>query len=127
MHALRAYTPEDQKAVRAAAETFRPNKEFDAEQLLTELEVGFALVSTLDEDGKPQPVQHTMMRPPHSRIGTLTDEERQAKIGYSPLKGKYDDVRTGRKICITKEKETLRQAQGKKGKNVFSEIMDAGT
>jgi len=50
MHALRAYTPADQKAVRAAAETFRPNKDFDAEKLMTELEVGYALVSTLDEE-----------------------------------------------------------------------------
>ena len=146
MHALRAYTPEDQRAVRAAAETFRPNKSFDAEKLLTELEVGYALVSTLDPDGQPQPVQHTMMRPPSSRIGTITDDERQVKIGYSPLKGKYDEPidresahEMLEKLVLEseslKEKETLRrsrqahreQAQGKKGKSVFSEIMDAGT
>ncbi|MFZ6761344.1 helicase HerA-like domain-containing protein [Pseudoroseomonas sp. WGS1072] len=89
-HALRAFTPADQKAVRAAAQTFRANPGFDTEAAITELGVGEALVSTLQPGGAPGPVQRTRIRPPQSRMGTITPEERQALIGHSPLGGKYD-------------------------------------
>src|SRR5690606_41007783 len=71
-HALRAFTPRDQKAVRAAAETFRVNPELDVETAITELKVGEALVSTLLEDGAPSIVQRTLIKPPRSRLGPVT-------------------------------------------------------
>jgi len=75
-HALRAFTPRDQKAVRAAAQTFRPNPNLDTEQTITELGVGEALVSVLELKGTPSVVQQTLICPPHSRIGPATDAER---------------------------------------------------
>src|SRR5690606_29464010 len=72
-HALRAYTPREQKAVRAAAETFCPNPELDTERVITELGVGEALVSTLEGKGVPSVVQRTMIRPPSSRLGPITE------------------------------------------------------
>lgn len=89
-HALRAYTPRDQKAVRAAAETFRANPAFDTEQAITELGVGWALVSTLAENGVPTLVDKVAIRPPESRLGTLTPAERSAVIAASPWRGRYD-------------------------------------
>jgi len=89
-HALRAFTPRDQKSVRAAAETFRPNKDLDTAQVITELGKGEALVSFLEGNGVPSMVERTMIRPPSARLGTVTDAERQATIAASPLKGKYD-------------------------------------
>jgi DNA helicase HerA-like ATPase len=90
-HALRAFTPRDQRAVRAAAETFRPNKDFSAEQAITELGVGEALVSTLEKKGQPSVVQRTLIRPPSSRLGPLKDSERDEIIDASQLLGVYDD------------------------------------
>ncbi len=89
-HALRAFTPRDQKAVRAAAETFRPNPAFSTEEVITQLAVGEALVSPLLDKGIPAVVERALIRPPDSRIGVLTPDERQALINASPLKGKYD-------------------------------------
>jgi DNA helicase HerA-like ATPase len=89
-HALRAFTPRDQKAVRAAAQTFRPNPGFDTEEVITRLGVGAALVSTLDFEGIPGIVEQTLIRPPCSRMGPLTPEERQGAIAASPLAGRYD-------------------------------------
>jgi len=91
-HALRAFTPADQKAVRAAAQTFRANPGFDTEQAITELGVGEALVSTLQPGGVPGPVQRTRIRPPQSRMGVVTPEERAAALAASPLRGKYDQA-----------------------------------
>ncbi|MCO6413931.1 MAG: DUF853 family protein [Thiogranum sp.] len=91
-HALRAFTPRDRKALRAAAETFRPNPDFDAETVIGELGVGQALVSTLDARGVPTPVERTLIAPPRSRIGPLSDEERKAIIDRSPLRGIYDQA-----------------------------------
>jgi len=91
-HALRAFTPRDQKAVKAAADTFRPNPEFSAFEAITQLAVGEALVSTLEDKGVPSIVQKTLMRPPSSRIGTITDQERQAVIAASPVGGLYDKM-----------------------------------
>ncbi|AHE98679.1 helicase HerA-like domain-containing protein [Thioalkalivibrio paradoxus] len=90
-HALRAFTPRDQRAVRVAAQTFRPNPELDTEAVLTELGVGEALVSVLDSGGRPTPVERTLIRPPASRIGPLTDSERRAILESSVLAGVYDE------------------------------------
>ena len=79
-HALRAFTPKEQKAIRAAAQTFRANPELDTERVLQELEVGEALVSVLHNKGEPSIVQRTYIRPPLSRVGPLTAAERQALI-----------------------------------------------
>ncbi|MEP3275265.1 MAG: helicase HerA-like C-terminal domain-containing protein [Stappiaceae bacterium] len=89
-HALRAFTRREQKAVRAAAETFRPNPDLDTEQIITELGVGEALVSTLERKGVPSVVQRTLIRPPSSRLGPLKKSERQSLIQKSPLFGLYD-------------------------------------
>jgi DNA helicase HerA-like ATPase len=89
-HALRAYTPKEQRAVRAAAETFRPNPDLDTERTILELGVGEALVSFLENKGEPSIVQRTLIRPPEGRIGPLTDTERAAVMGRSPFAGKYD-------------------------------------
>jgi DNA double-strand break repair helicase HerA and related ATPase len=89
-HALRAYTPKEQRAVRAAAETFRQNPDIDAEKAILELKVGEALVSTLEEKGAPSIVQRTLIRPPNGRIGPLSNSERQDVIGRSPIAGKYE-------------------------------------
>ncbi|MDG5751823.1 DUF853 family protein [Qipengyuania sp. XHP0211] len=90
-HALRAFTPRDQRAIKAAAETFRINPELDVEQAITELKVGEALVSTLDEDGAPSVVQRTLIKPPHSRLGPVTEKERKIINSVSDLDGKYDE------------------------------------
>jgi hypothetical protein len=79
-HALRAFTPKEQKAIRAAAETFRPNPELDTERAIQELRVGEALVSFLHNKGEPSIVQKALIRPPMSRIGPLTGDERRALI-----------------------------------------------
>jgi DNA helicase HerA-like ATPase len=89
-HALRAFTPRDQKAVRTAAETFRSNPAFDTAAVITELGIGEALVSTLDEKGIPSLVQRTLVAPPCSRVGPLTAEERAQALASSPVAGIYD-------------------------------------
>jgi DNA helicase HerA-like ATPase len=88
-HALRAYTPRDQKAVRAAAETFRPNPEIVVESVITELGTGEALVSFLNEDGSPGIVQRAFVIPPESKIGSVDIGQRQAVITSSPMGTKY--------------------------------------
>ena len=90
-HALRAFTRRDQRAIRAAAETFRINPSLDTEAVITELRVGEALVSTLDEDGAPTVVQRTLIKPPRSRLGPITPAERASALAASPMAGKYDD------------------------------------
>lgn len=89
-HALRAFTPRDQKAIKAAAETFRINPDLDVETAITELKVGEALVSTLEPDGSPSIVQRTLIVPPGSRLGPVTDKERAIVQSISPCEGKYD-------------------------------------
>ena len=89
-HALRAFTPRDQKAVKAAADTFRPNKDLDTAQVIMELGKGEALVSFLEGNGVPSMVERTMIRPPSARIGPVTPAERNTVIASSPVKGKYD-------------------------------------
>src|SRR6202023_2042384 len=89
-HALRAFTPRDQKAVAAAAQTFRPNPKLDTAQVIMELGKGEALVSFLEGNGVPAMVERVMIRPPSARIGPITAEERKAIMDKSPVKGKYD-------------------------------------
>ena len=89
-HALRAFTPREQKAVRAAATTFRQNPDIDTEKVIMELGVGEALVSFLEGKGTPEMVARTFMRPPSGRIGAITPEERRAVIQKSPVFGMYE-------------------------------------
>ncbi|NUS19421.1 MAG: DUF853 family protein [Mesorhizobium sp.] len=89
-HALRAFTPRDQKAVAAAAQTFRPNPKLDTAKMITELGKGEALVSFLEGNGTPAMVERVMIRPPSARIGPITPDERKAIMAVSPVKGKYD-------------------------------------
>ncbi len=91
-HALRAYTPRDQKAVKAAATTFRPNPKFNTEEVITEMGKGEALVSTLDLKGVPSMVGRTLIRPPSGRMGPITPEERKSLITNSPVFGQYEET-----------------------------------
>jgi len=89
-HALRAYTPADQRGLRAASESFRPNPAFDTTEAIQALGVGEALVSVLDEKGAPTVVQKTTIRPPNSRMGPALPAERDAIMEQSPVRGLYD-------------------------------------
>jgi DNA helicase HerA-like ATPase len=91
-HALRAFTPRDQKAVKAAADTFRANPKLDTAKVITELGKGEALVSFLEGNGTPGMVERVLIAPPTARVGPVTPSERKAIIGRSPLKGKYDQA-----------------------------------
>jgi DNA helicase HerA-like ATPase len=91
-HALRAFTPRDAKALKQAAETFRPNPAFDTETAIREVGTGEAVVSLLEAKGVPAMVSRTLIRPPESRLGPITAAERQQTIAASPLAGKYDTV-----------------------------------
>ncbi len=91
-HALRAFTPREQKAVRAAAETFRQNPKFKTEDAITQLAVGEALVSMLHGKGIPSIVQRTFVRPPEARVGPLTPAERATLVNTSRLAGRYDEA-----------------------------------
>ena len=82
----------EQKAVRAAAQTFRKNPEIDTEQAIMELGIGEALVSTLDQKGQPTMVEQTFVRPPNSRVGPIAEAERRAVIKASPVRGEYDEA-----------------------------------
>jgi len=89
-HALRAYTPRDAEAVRTAASTFRPNPKINTEQVITELATGEALISFLDEKGRPNPVERCWVIPPSSRIGPVTPDERATVLKTSLVSGVYD-------------------------------------
>ncbi|UXS00510.1 helicase HerA-like C-terminal domain-containing protein [Agrobacterium tumefaciens] len=89
-HALRAYTPREQKAVRTAADTFRQNPAFNTADTITTLGTGEALISTLHDKGAPSIVERTLVRPPSGRVGPLTDAERKAMLATSPVAGLYD-------------------------------------
>jgi DNA helicase HerA-like ATPase len=91
-HALRAFTPRDEAAVKSAAETFRPNPGLDVAEVITELKVGEALVSLLQADGAPSPVERTLIKPPSSRVGPLTPVERGIIISTDAIGTKYDTV-----------------------------------
>jgi uncharacterized protein len=91
-HALRAFTPNDQKAVKTAAQTLRSNPAINTERVISHLGVGEALVSMLDKKGQPTPVEQVLVYPPRSQIGPLTMEERQLQLKRSPLAGRYDTM-----------------------------------
>jgi DNA helicase HerA-like ATPase len=91
-HALRAFTPKDRKAIKAVADNFRPNPELDTKQVITELGIGEALVSTLDAKGSPTIVEKALIRPPESQMGPITANERKELIKRSPFNGKYDEA-----------------------------------
>jgi len=109
-HALRAFTPRDQKAVATAAETLRPNPSFDAAAAITELGVGEALVSLLDEKGRPTVVERAFILPPTSRIGPLTAGERQAVVASSLVYGVYEKA-LDRESAYEKLKQSVPAAQ----------------
>jgi DNA helicase HerA-like ATPase len=90
-HALRAYTPREQKAVKVAADTFRPNPAFSTAEAITQLGIGEALVSVLEAKGVPSMVGRTMIRPPSAQVGPITPAEREAIIAGSPVAGLYDN------------------------------------
>lgn len=104
-HTLRAYTPAEQKTVRAAAAAFRVNKAFDTEQAILELGTGEALISFLDHKGAPSVVEKAIILPPQSRMGAIDDISRQKIINISPLAGKYDEA-----IDAESAKEQLEKA-----------------
>ena len=130
-HALRAFTPKDQKAVRTVAGTFRANPGIDTSSVITELGVGEALVSTLDQEGIPTQVEQVLIRPPESRIGPMTPKEREEQLSRSPYKGRYDvpldresayemltkraEINAAQEEAIEKE-ESIRQAAEKESK-----------
>lgn len=123
-HALRAFTPRDQRAIKAAAETFRINPDLDVEQAITELKVGEALVSTLDGDGAPSIVQRTLIAPPRSRLGPVTQKERAIIRSISPCEGKYDtavDRESAEEVLLAKAAdaaETAKEVEEKGEENV---------
>jgi len=113
-HALRAYTPKEQKAVRIAAESFRPNPDFDTAEVITQLGTGEALVSVLEEKGIPSVVGRTLIRPPSSHMGPLTSQERSAVLASSPVAGLYDaveDRESAYEILDTRAAQALRDAE----------------
>lgn len=136
-HALRAYTPKDQKAVKSAAETFRTNPAFKTEEAITNLETGEALVSFLDEKGAPQMVERAKMLFPLSQIGAITDEQRKAIIAQSSLGRKYDqpidresayeqllkmEQQAQQETPVEEEKSAPKAAAGN-GNSLFSKVL----
>lgn len=116
-HALRAFTPRDQKAVKAAAETFRANPKLDVVETITNLGVGEALVSTLQDGGIPGMVEHTLVRPPKTRMGPLSKTERKTVISRSPVDAKYDtlvDRESAHEKLSQRAEKAAEQAQKKK-------------
>lgn len=113
-HALRAFTPKDQKAVRTVAGTFRANPNIDTANIITQLGVGEALVSTLDHEGVPTQVEQILIRPPESRIGPMTDAERKEQVSRSPHRGRYDtplDRESAYEMLIKRAEKNAAQEQ----------------
>ena len=129
-HALRAFTPKDQKAVRAAAETFRANPAFKTEEAIQNLETGEALVSVLDEKGAPTIVERARILFPLSQIGAITEVQRQQLIQQSDIAGKYDKVidrESAFEVLLTEsEEEDSETAKGTKGKSKKSLLARVG-
>jgi DNA helicase HerA-like ATPase len=124
-HALRAFTPRDQKAVQAAAQTFRPNPKLDTAQVITELGKGEALVSFLEGNGTPAIVERVMIRPPTGRIGPITPEERKGIMAASPVKGKYDttiDSESAYEVLQKRVSATAAPAEGGDGGGVLGQV-----
>ena len=113
-HALRAFTPKDQKAVKSAAQTFRENPELDVEEVITELGVGEALVSFLDEKGTPGIVERAFIMPPHSQIGPISHEQREYLLANSIVAGHYEDVidrESAHELLLAKAETAAKEAE----------------
>ena len=110
-HALRAFTPAEQKAVRSAAQTFRKNPKIDTEQAIMQLGTGEALVSTLDEKGQPTVVELTWVKPPNSRAGPITQAEREAVIDASPVRGEYHETEDRESAFEILQQRTSKRAE----------------
>ena len=127
-HALRAYTPRDRKALKAAAETFRQNPAFDAEEVMTQLGVGEALVSTLEAKGRPSMVARTLIRPPSSQIGPASPEARAAAMSASPVSGLYDETIDRESAFERLQQEAAAAAEAAEAEAIEEEEMaEAGT
>jgi DNA helicase HerA-like ATPase len=127
-HALRAFTPRDQKAVKTAAETFVPNPKLDVAQAISKLGTGEALVSTLQDKGIPSPVQQTLVSPPRCRMGAINETERQQVRNGSPVGGKYD-TRVDRESAaemLARRAETAAQASNAPAAKTEKDDPDAG-
>jgi DNA helicase HerA-like ATPase len=127
-HALRAFTPQEQRAVRAAAETFRKNPDLDTERVILELKVGEALVSTLENKGEPSIVQRTLIRPPEGRIGPISQDERLSVIEYSPVYGKYEEPidRESAHEVLTKRADKAAEEAGTDSSGGWGDIIFGG-
>ncbi len=114
LHALRGYTPKEQKAIRAAADAFRPNPKFKTKDVISELGVGEALVSVMDAKGRPQVVGQTLIRPPASRLGPATAAERKSIIADSPMSEMYDEMvdrKSAYEILSVKREAAIKAAE----------------
>ena len=119
-HKLNAFTPRDQQAVKAAADTFRVNPDIDVATVITELKIGEALVSLLQPDGSPEPVQRTLIKPPSTRVGPLTPEERSVIITTDAIGAKYDtllDPQSAEEILKAKADEAAAAAAAAAAQN----------
>jgi DNA helicase HerA-like ATPase len=138
-HALRAFTPRDQKAVAAAAQTFRQNPKFKVEKVISELAVGEALVSMLDENGSPQIVERAKIVPPRSQVGAITADQRKQIISSSPIAGHYENAvdresayeklqaRAGDKTQAAGAPPAAAQPTTPEGKSILSEALGTVT
>ncbi|HLV84809.1 MAG TPA: helicase HerA-like domain-containing protein [Devosia sp.] len=135
-HALRAYTPREQKAVRVAAETFRPNPAFSTEDAITQLGIGEALVSVLESKGVPSMVGRTMIRPPSAQVGPILPQERAAIMAASPVAGLYDTAidrdsafevlaRSARDKQLAEERQQLEEQERKSAERTYQEARPA--
>jgi len=118
-HKLNAFTPRDQQAVKAAADTFRVNPAIDVATAITELKIGEALVSLLQPDGAPSPVERTLIKPPSSRVGPITDQERQVIVSTDAIATKYDqllDRDSAEEILRAKADEAVASAAAEKAR-----------
>lgn len=116
-HALRAYTPKDKKVIKAVADTFRSNPKLDVEEVITQLHTGEALVSVLNKDGSPTPVERVLIRPPESQMGPITKAQRKELISRSPYKDRYDeelDRESAYEILKKRTEQKLDEAEGDK-------------
>ncbi len=127
-HALRAFTPRDQKAVRTAAETFPPNPKLNVVEVITQLGVGEALVTTLQEGGVPLPVERTLIAPPRCRIGSISAQERANVRQLSPIGGKYDTPvnRESAHERLQQRAQAMAMAEPSRGKAQASQPQDEG-
>jgi DNA helicase HerA-like ATPase len=119
-HKLNAFTPRDQQAVKAAADTFRVNPAIDVERAITELKIGEALVSLLQPDGSPEPVQRSLIRPPSTRVGPLTEQERQVIVTTDAIGSKYDtlvDRQSAEELLVAKAAEASAAAAAAKAQS----------